>query len=50
MIYKADQIVTTKDGRHHRVLWPVPGNKLRVKAHGMKSRGSYTIRIEDITP
>lgn len=50
MNYKAYQIVTTKDGRMHRVLWPVPGNKLRVKAHGVKVRGSYTIRIEDIQP
>lgn len=48
MNWKADAIVTTKDGKQHRVLWPVGTDKLRVKAFGGRSRDSYTIKIEDI--
>lgn len=51
--WKADSIVKTKDGRSHRVLWPVKPDKLRVKGHGKTSRrtrDAYTINIKDIVP
>lgn len=55
MIYKDDAIVTTQDGRKHRVLWPTKRDEnnqhleLRVKAVGKKHRGSYTIDTSKIT-
>lgn len=50
MIYGHDDVVTTKDGVRHRVLWSAGTDKLWVKSADDKhNKKKYKIKIANIT-